>query len=365
MFATRSQLKHQRDGVDQDIGAITKRQKNKQPPVTDEFGVLLTDTGKSTVDDTSSESGTESSEDEEEEDDDDSVLSGEKVLGFDADALQGDDVVGMSSDEVSNFHDENARSVRQRILMGQNGRRHGLPDTTLTVLNVNNGVTLNTGGEAAKSARDLLLGFMASFDDTSTVEHVEMTGGPVVVERNQNTGTEEVAIPLEVIRGLSHRAAPLVREKFMSDRVSDFVKTQLFRKVKFISSVNMCARALVIVMDALKILPPQRPAFVKMYESCVKGAINTKRSTCEQAGAKIVKELLIRKQHKPDDPDPPYDIKSLEKLRQCYKGTEQDLEAYVWFFGTFMECVAGKRGWGKKKYTERRFRRHRLKELKK
>ena len=30
----------------------------------------------------------------------------------------------------------------------------------------------------------------------------------------------------------------------------------------------------------------------------------------------------------------------------------QDLEAYVWFFGTFMECVAGKRGWGKKKYRE-------------
>jgi hypothetical protein len=88
----------------------------------------------------------------------------------------------------------------------------------------------------------------------------------------------------------------------MSDRVNDFVKTQLFRKVKFISSVNMCTRALVIVMDALTILPPQRPAFSKMYESCVKGAINTKRSTYEQAGAKIATELLIKKQHKPDDP---------------------------------------------------------------
>ena len=65
-----------------------------------------------------------------------------------------------------------------------------------------------------------------------------------------------------------------------------------------------------------------------------------------------MKELLIKKKHKPDESDPPYDIKSLEKLRQCYKGTVQDLEAYVWFFGTFMECVAGKRGWGKKKYRE-------------
>ena len=353
MFATRSQLKHQRDGEEHDSGTSTKRQKNKPLPDSDELGVLLTDTGKSTVDDTSSESGRGSSEDEDEEedDDDDSVLSGEKVLGLDAGARQGDDAVGVSSDEVLNFHDENAGSV-QRIL-GQNGRRRGLPDTTLTVLNVNNIGTLNTGGETAKSARDLLLGFMASFDHNTTGEHdVLMAGGPVVVERNRSAGTEEAAIPLEVIRGLSHRAAPLVREKFMSDRVSDFVKTQLFRKVKFISSVNMCNRALVIVMDALKILPPQRPAFVKMYESCVKGAINTKRSTCEQAGAKIVKELLSRKQHKPDDPKPPYDIKSLEKLRRCYKGTEQDLEAYVWFFGTFMECVAGKRGWGKKKYRE-------------
>jgi hypothetical protein len=117
-------------------------------------------------------------------------------LSSDAGALQGHDVVGVSSDEVSNFHDENARSVRQRILLGQNGRRHGLLDTTLTVLNVNSSGTLNTGaGEAAKSARDLLLAFMASFDDTSTGEHVEMTGGPVVLERtNQNTGTEEVAM---------------------------------------------------------------------------------------------------------------------------------------------------------------------------
>jgi hypothetical protein len=98
---------------------------------------------------------------------------------------------------------------------------------------------------------------MASFDDTAG-ENVDMTGtgGPVVVlERNENTGTEDSAVPLDVVRGLSHRAATLVREKFMSDRVSDFVKTQLFRKVKFISSVNMCTRALVIVMDALKILP--------------------------------------------------------------------------------------------------------------
>jgi hypothetical protein len=137
MFATRSRLKHRRDGVQQDSGTSAKRQKNKPPPGSDELGVLLTDTGKSTVDDTSSESGTGTSEDEGEEDDgDDSVLSEEEVVDLDAGVLQGDDVVGVSSDEVLNFLDENAGSV-QRIL-GRNGRRHGLPDTTLTVLNDSN-----------------------------------------------------------------------------------------------------------------------------------------------------------------------------------------------------------------------------------
>jgi hypothetical protein len=69
-------------------------------------------------------------------------------------------------------------------------------------------------------------------------------------------------------------------------------------------------------------------------------------------GARIDKEILIKKQHKPDDPLPPVDIQSLEMLRQCYKGTEEDLEAYVWIFGSFMESVSEKRGWGKKKYRE-------------
>ena len=38
--------------------------------------------------------------------------------------------------------------------------------------------------------------------------------------------------------------------------------------------------------------------------------------------------------------------------RQCYKDSEEDLEAFVWFFGSFMECVSGKRTCGKKKYRE-------------
>ena len=38
------------------------------------------------------------------------------------------------------------------------------------------------------------------------------------------------------------------------------------------------------------------------------------------------------------------------KLRQSE--TEEELEAFEWFFGDFMECVCGKRIWGIQKYQE-------------
>jgi hypothetical protein len=190
--------------------------------------------------------------------------------------------------------------VERRVAgAGQIGRRDGMSDQTNTSATVAVG-HFNTGRDmectATRSAYNGLFGFISLPEQTCAGGDVHVGENSTGTgQRNHITVTDDAAIQTDVIRGLSHRAAPLVREKFMSDCVNDFVKTQLFRKVKFISSVNMRTRALVIVMDALKILPPQRPAFVKMFESCVKMAINTKRSTCEQPGAKIVKELLIKK----------------------------------------------------------------------
>jgi hypothetical protein len=155
---------------------------------------------------------------------------------------------------------------------------------------------LNTGRNmectATRSAYDILLGFMSLLEETCAGGNVHV-GEPATVTGlgNQITVTDDAAIQIDLIRGLSQRAAPVGCEKFMSDCVNDFVKTQLFRKVKFTCSVNMCTRALVIVMDALKILPPQRPAFVEIYEICVKGAMNTKRSTCEQAGQELIRKF--------------------------------------------------------------------------
>ena len=80
-------------------------------------------------------------------------------------------------------------------------------------------------------------------------------------------------------------------------------------------------------MDALNIVAHERPHFVKLYTTCVTGSINSKRSTCEQAGRKIVRNLLIEKQHKKDNGVPPYHIDSLVKLRRSYKGSAADLEA--------------------------------------
>ena len=359
MLTTRSQQKRQHlsDPIETSDGRNKRKTRNETSKDGDRNNVrktLNTYTATSSVEDPGMSSESDSEEASEESDEDSfegmGVLDDRRINALAFVAVQNDNNAGRV------VNDENDGRVERVAGAGQIGRGDCMSDRTNTSATVAAG-HLNTGGDmectATRSAYDVLLGFMSSLEQTCAGGDVHV-GEPATVtgQGNQLTVTDDAAIQIDVIRGLSHRAAPLVREKFMSDRVNDFVKTQLFRKVKFISSVHMCTRALVIVMDALKILPPQRPAFSKMYESCVKGAINTKRSTCEQAGAKIVKELLIKKQHKPDDPLPPFDIQSLEMLRQCYKGTEEDLEAYVWFFGSFMECVSGKRGWGKKKYRE-------------
>jgi hypothetical protein len=41
----------------------------------------------------------------------------------------------------------------------------------------------------------------------------------------------------------------------------------------------------------------------------------------------------------------------LTKLRRAE--TQEEIDAGNWFFGEFLECVAGKRGWGKQKYFQK------------
>ena len=217
--------------------------------------------------------------------------------------------------------------------------------------------TNGTGERQAiqKSARDILMGGFMDLEHGENENNGSLSRNVVRPEiQGQNRQVVEGAVTRELNKALSHRAAGHCREKHMTDRVVDYCKTQLFRKVKFITGEEMTALALTTVMDALNIVAPERPNFVKLYTTCVTGSINTKRSTCEQAGAKIVRDLLIQKQHKPENNGgPPYRMESLVKLRRSYDGSAEDLEAFVWFLGTFLDCVSGARAWGgQRKYVE-------------
>ena len=90
------------------------------------------------------------------------------------------------------------------------------------------------------------------------------------------------------------------RETFMSknyqenitDRVKTYVKIHLFRVVKFISNKDMFAQAFTKVMDHECVSNKDRVKFQMLYESVFNHALNSKRSTCEQAGRNIMlKEL--------------------------------------------------------------------------
>ncbi len=69
-----------------------------------------------------------------------------------------------------------------------------------------------------------------------------------------------------------------------------------------------------------------------LYEAVYNEALNTKRSSYEQAGGKIVMEALATMK-----PDEFYTIEELCKLRRSTTRREKD--AFYWFFGSFLECV--------------------------
>jgi hypothetical protein len=150
-------------------------------------------------------------------------------------------------------------------------------------------------------------------------------------------------------RALSYRVAATRRQKHVADRIQAFIKATVFRKLKFVTNEAIFNKAMTCVMEREK--PADEVAFVRLYKTCIVGAVNTKRSTCEQAGAKIMRELLVSKKHDINNMDPPYSIGVLSLLRRSQSA--QEVEAYLWFAGSFLECVSGKRAWGRRKYHER------------
>jgi hypothetical protein len=151
-------------------------------------------------------------------------------------------------------------------------------------------------------------------------------------------------------KAMSYRTAPQEQQKHIVERLAILVKGPIFRKMKIITSEKMFE-------DAMKILvlsedPDDEDDFVRIYKTCLVGGINGRRSTCEQAGQRIVRKLLIQKGYTTDvDVDPPYPLEALEKLRQAT--TIEEKEAFLWFIGDFLASVVGTKVWGRKKYYNR------------
>jgi hypothetical protein len=76
------------------------------------------------------------------------------------------------------------------------------------------------------------------------------------------------------------------------------------------------------------------------YEKSFLRALNTKRSSCEQAGAKIARTWIAKYKKKGE---PFFTIDELVKLRRAE--TDREKAAFFWFFNQFLECVCGAKSW--------------------
>ena len=147
------------------------------------------------------------------------------------------------------------------------------------------------------------------------------------------------------VRGLSKAESLQKQEKHVANRVIQFVKSDLFRRIKFINNDAMFQKAFLLVMNNEKVEPHKRVSFQMLYESCFNHALNTKRSSCEQAGGILVKKAVAEFQRRGEAF---YSIDEFCKLRRAT--TEREKSAFFWFFDTFLECVCGAIPWrnGKK-----------------
>ena len=148
------------------------------------------------------------------------------------------------------------------------------------------------------------------------------------------------------IRGMSSKESVQNRQKHIADRMRTFVKSEVFRRIKFINSDLMFQRAFKLAMDHENVPAEKRAKFQMLYESVFNEALNTKRSSCEQSGAKFVEEQV----RKMGGAENFYTIEELSKLRRAT--TEREREATFWFFGTFLQCVSGRIAWGKQCYHQ-------------
>ena len=169
---------------------------------------------------------------------------------------------------------------------------------------------------------------------------------PVAEVQVARLQTEDIEIATAAKNAFSYRNAKKLQENHIKRRIVGTVKGHIFRKVKFLTCPEYYERVMKVIVEMEK--PQDTARFVRIYKTAVVGAINTKRSACEQAALDAVHELLKRKNHIDEVDPPPYSMETLCKLRQSQ--TTDEKEAFQWFVGTLLQCVVGKTIWGRKKY---------------
>jgi hypothetical protein len=128
------------------------------------------------------------------------------------------------------------------------------------------------------------------------------------------------------------------RQKFVTQCVTALVKSELFRKIKFINSDASFQKAFKLVMDHEDVSPRHHVNLQMTYKTVFNEALNSKRSSCEQAGGMIVRKTIAKFEESGEDF---FTVDELTKLRRA--NTDRKGKAFFWFFGTLLECVCGRR----------------------
>ena len=84
------------------------------------------------------------------------------------------------------------------------------------------------------------------------------------------------------------------RQSHVANRVRHYVKSVIFRRIKFVNSNQMSHRALQLVMDHENVPARNREKFYMLYDSMYNEALNTKRSLYEQTVGRIVRESFAQ-----------------------------------------------------------------------
>lgn len=179
--------------------------------------------------------------------------------------------------------------------------------------------------------------------DDEVVDSSLTHAGKRVVQSRDKTTIRNVDFDIQIC-ALSKSESLRNQQPHVAQRIRAFVKTELFRKIKFINNDVMFKKAFNCVMEHEHVPQDKHAQFQMIYESTFNDALNQKRSSCEQTAGDIVRKS-IRDFGAMDMEF--FTMEELCKLRRAENVREMD--AFHWFFAVYIESVCGKRSWGRQK----------------